>query len=142
LLCRSRCLSAPRIGLVPPVPHCDDSWTGALTLYGEVVTMHLKDYQLFNFQSDGNDKLPPINSKTKNDDDDMGPPKEKFVAKNWKSVPQSELRKMAPQQKSKYLAVRFKLVNIIKVLDHSKNCLVWLLFDCIACRKCYILLLV
>jgi hypothetical protein len=26
----------------------------------------------------------------------------------------------------------------IKVLDYSKNYLVWLLFECIACRKCYI----
>jgi hypothetical protein len=37
----------------------------------------------------------------------------------------------------------FKLLNgYLKVLDHSKDCLVWLLFDCIAGRKCYILLFV
>jgi hypothetical protein len=34
-----------------------------------------------------------------------------------------------------------RMLNI-KVIDCSKNCLVWLLFDCIACRKCYILLFV
>ncbi|XP_064652970.1 protein LKAAEAR1-like [Lineus longissimus] len=51
---------------------------------------------------DGNEKLPPI--KSKKDDEDVGPPKEKFAAKNWKAVPQSELKKMSPQQRSKYLA--------------------------------------
>jgi hypothetical protein len=32
--------------------------------------------------------------------------------------------------------------HYIKVLDYSNHFLVWLLFECIACRKCYILLFV
>jgi hypothetical protein len=50
----------------------------------------------------------------------------------------------APGSNLVWVTVCFSMLlrKTVKVLDYYKNCLVWLLFDCIACRKFYILLFV
>ena len=62
------------------------------------------------FKDSNKVSFPPVKSKknSQDDDDDGGlPEKEPFVAKNWTIFKRNEreLRKMAPQQKSRYLAV-------------------------------------
>ena len=50
-------------------------------------------------------KLPNIEKKSSPVGDDA---RERFHARNWKALSKKEIQKLPPQQRSKYLAVRYR----------------------------------